>query len=378
MFKFTDEQLEVQKMAREFAEKEIAPLAEKVDKEKIYPEENIIKMAELGLLTINIPEEYGGIELDEVSKALAIMEISRKCGATGAIFAVQMLVNDIIKRHGSEAQKEKYLGLVGEGKIGAFCLTEADAGSDASRIRTKAVKTDDGYIITGTKAFISNVGPNAGDYLIILALTNPEEGAKGVTAFLLDRNTEGLSVGKQEDKMGQRGAPVSEIVLNNCKVGEDQILGKVGEGFKIAMEGLDGGRISIASVAYGLGYEALQLAIKYGKERVQFGKPIIKNQGLEWYISDMGTKLEASRLLILNAAGMRDNGDNITKEAAMAKYYATEVASFVADLSLQIHGGYGYMKEYAIERIYRDVRLTRIYEGTSEIQKLVIARQLIK
>ena len=377
MFYLTEEQLDVQKMVRDFSEKEIAPLADKIDKEKIYPKENIKKLADLGILTINIPEEFGGTGLDEVSKVLAGTEISKKCASTGVIYSVQMMVNDIINKHGTIEQKKKYFNKVLEGKIGAFCLTEPDAGSDASRIKTKAIKVENGYKITGIKTFISNVGLDAGDYFIVLALTGPKLGTKGITAFIIDRETNGLKIGKQEDKMGQRGAPVSEIILENCQVTDEQILGGIGEGFKIAMQGLDGGRISIASVAYGIGCEALNLSIKYGKERVQFGKPIIKNQGIGWYIAEMGTRLEASRLLILNAAGKRDRGENVTKEAAMAKYYATETSTFVADLSLQIHGGYGYMKDYSIERIYRDARLTRIYEGTSEIQKLVISRQLI-
>lgn len=377
MFYLTEEQLDVQRMVKEFSEKEIAPLADRVDKEKIYSQENIKKLVNLGILTINIPEEFGGTGLDEVSKVLDGIEILKKCASTGVTYSVQMMVNDIINRHGNIEQKKKYFNRVSEGRIGAFCLTEPDAGSDASRIKTKAIKVDDGYRITGTKTFISNVGLNAGDYFIVLALTDPKLGTKGITAFIIDRGTEGLTIGKQEDKMGQKGAPVAEIILDNCQVSEEQIVGGIGEGFKIAMQGLDGGRISIASVAYGIGCEALDLAIKYGKERVQFGKPIIKNQGIEWYIAEMGTRLEASRLLILNAAGKRERVENVTKEAAMAKYYATETSTFVADLSLQIHGGYGYMKDYTIERIYRDARLTRIYEGTSEIQKIVISRQLI-
>lgn len=378
MFLLTEDQLDIQKMVAEYAKNEIEPIAEKIDKEALYPEEIIEELGELGLLNINIPEEFGGTGLDEISKILATIEISKKSASVGAIFSVQMMVNDIIKRHGSQMQKEKYLPMVAEGKIGAFALTEADAGSDASRLRTKATKTDGGYILTGTKTFISNMGPTAGDYAIILALTDPSLGTKGITAFFVDRETEGLTIGKQEDKMGQKGAPVSEIILEDVFVSDDQVLGEIGEGFKIAMSGLDGGRISIGSVALGQGLEALNLAVKYGKEREQFGKPIIANQGLQWYLADMATRIEAARLLILNAAGMRQNGENVTKEAAMAKYYASEAACYVADLSLQIHGGYGYMKEYPIERIYRDVRLTRIYEGTSEIQKLVVGRQVTR
>lgn len=378
MFKLTEIQNEIQEMAREYAKKEIEPISDKIDKEEIYPEDLIAELGDLGLLNINIPEEFGGPELDEISKILATIEISRKSASVGVIFSVQMMVNDIIKRYGTQEQKEKYLPLVGEGKIGAFALTEANAGSDASKIRTKAEKVDGGYKITGTKTFISNMGPNAGDYIIILALTDPSLGTKGITAFLIDRDTEGLSLGKQEEKMGQKGAPVSEVILEDVFVSDDQMLGNIGEGFKIAMAGLDGGRISIGSVALGQGLEALDLAVKYGKEREQFGKPIIANQGLQWYLAEMATRLEAAKLLILNAAAMRDEGLNVTKEAAMAKYYASEVACYVADLSLQIHGGYGYMTEYAIERIYRDVRLIRIYEGTSEIQKLVIGRQVTR
>ena len=269
--------------------------------------------------------------------------------------------------------------MAAEGKLGAFCLTEPGAGTDAGSLRTRAVKDGDSYVLNGTKCFISNFGPEEGNHFVVIAVTDPEKGTHGgMTAFLLERGTPGLKLGKTEEKMGMNGAAVSELILEDCRAGEDTIMGKVGEGFKVAMAGLDGGRIGIAAQAVGLGQGAMEAAVKHVKERVQFKKPLAANQGLQWYLSEMATRLEAARLLTLEAASKRMNHEPAAKYASMAKFYASETAGYVCDLALQMHGGYGYMKDYAIERMYRDARIMRIYEGTSEVQKMVIAKEVLK
>ncbi len=378
MFTFTDEQLDVQALVRDFSEKEIKPLAAEIDKTGRFPKETIDQLTEMGIMGLNIPEEFGGSGMDEICKVLAISEIARCCASTAEIVAVHLLVNDIILNKATKEQKEKYLPLAAEGKLGAFCLTEPSAGSDAGGLKTKAVADGDDYIINGTKCFISNLGKDEGNHFVVIALTDPSKGTRGgMTAFLLERGMKGLSVGKTEDKMGMNGAAVSELILDEVRAPKSAIMGKIGDGFKIAMSGLDGGRIGIASQAFGIAQGALDEAVRYSKERVQFGKPICKNQGLQWYMADMATRVEAARLLTLRAADLRMKGEPTTKAASMAKYYAAETATYVCDLALQIHGGYGYMKDYAIERMYRDARILRIYEGTSEVQKIVISREVL-
>jgi alkylation response protein AidB-like acyl-CoA dehydrogenase len=372
--------MSIRDMVREFAEKEIRPKADEVDKTGRFPLETITALTEMGIMGLNIPEEYGGAGMDEICKVLAISEISRCCASTAEIVAVHLLVNDIILRNGSEEQKQQFLSAAVEGKLGAFCLTEPGAGSDAGGLKTKAVKDGDHFILNGTKCFISNFGPEEGHHFVIIALTDVEKGTRGgMTAFLVQRDTPGLSLGKTEEKMGMRGAAVSELVLEDCRVPESAVMGQVGDGFKIAMSGLDGGRIGIAAQSVGLAQGALEEGVKYAKERIQFGKPISANQGLQWYIADMSTRTECARLLMLEAASKRQNGEgNVSQYASMAKYYAAETATYVCDLALQLHGGYGYMKDYPIERMYRDARILRIYEGTSEIQKIVIAKQVLR
>ena len=335
------------------------------------------KMAELGFMGINVPEEYGGAGMDEVSKALVIMEIAKVDASVAELLAVHTLTNDIFLKRGTEEQKKKYLALGASGKVGAFALTEPGAGSDASAAKTKAISDGDDYIINGTKCFISNMGPEEGDYVVLIALTDPSAGTKGMSAIVVDRNTPGFSVGKLENKMGLRGANVSELIFQDCRVPKSNILGKEGEGFKIAMAALDGGRIGMASQAVGIAEGAIDLAVAYAKERVQFKKPISANQGIQWYFADIATSTEAAKMLTLQAADLRQRGQNIGKLAAMAKYYASENAVTVTNKALQIHGGYGYMKEYAIERMYRDARITTLYEGTSEVQKMVISRAVL-
>lgn len=376
-FKLTPDHEAIIADVRAFAKKEIAPLAAEIDAESKFPAEIIKKMAELGYMGINIPEEYGGAGLDDVYKVLVVREIAKCCASTAEILAVQSLVNDILVTKGTKEQKEKYLPMVAEGRIGAFALTEAGAGSDAGAARTKAVSDGDNYIINGSKCFISNMGPEEGDYVILIALTDPSAGVKGMSAIIVDRGTPGFSIGKVEDKMGIRGAAVSELVFEDCVVPKTNLIGKEGEGFKIAMSALDGGRIGIAAQALGIAEAAIDASVEYSKQRSQFGKPISALQGIQWYLADMATRTEAAKLLILQAADMRSRGENVTKEAAMAKYFASENAVYVTDRAVQIHGGYGYMKDYPIERMYRDARITPLYEGTSEVQKMVISRAVI-
>lgn len=378
MFELNEAQKDIQDIVRQYAQEKVKPLADTIDKEARYPAENIEGLTEMGVMGINIPELYGGSEMDELTKCLVIIELAKVCASTAVIVDVHYLVSDIILSMGTDAQKAKYLPMAVEGKLGAFCLTEPGAGSDAGGLKTKAVKDGDDYIINGAKCFISNCGPHEGNHFVVIALTDPEKKTHGgMTAFLIDRDNPGLSIGKTEDKMGIRGSEVSELILTDCRVSSDAILGKVGDGFKIAMIGLDGGRIGIASQAVGIASGALEAAVKYAKEREQFGKPIAAKQGLQWYLADMATRLEAAKLLVYEAADLRERGEDVTTVAAMAKLYAGEAACYVTDLALQIHGGYGYMKDYAIERMYRDARITRIYEGTSEVQKMVISRNVI-
>ena len=376
-FTYTEEQEMVRELAATFAKNYVAPLSEQMDIDNTMPHHIVEKMAELGFMGINVPEEYGGAGMDEVSKALVIMEIAKVDASVAELLAVHTLTNDIFLKRGTEEQKKKYLALGASGKVGAFALTEPGAGSDASAAKTKAISDGDDYIINGTKCFISNMGPEEGDYVVLIALTDPSAGTKGMSAIVVDRNTPGFSVGKLENKMGLRGANVSELIFQDCRVPKSNLLGKEGEGFKIAMAALDGGRIGMASQAVGIAEGAVDLAVAYAKERVQFKKPISANQGIQWYFADIATSTEAAKMLTLQAADLRQRGQNIGKLAAMAKYYASENAVTVTNKALQIHGGYGYMKEYAIERMYRDARITTLYEGTSEVQKMVISRAVL-
>lgn len=375
---FTEDQQMIQQLARDFAESELAPIAAEIDREERIPKEIIEKMAEIGFTALNVPEEYGGPGLDTVCKVLVVSELARQCASTAEVIAVHTLVNDIFLKHGTEVQKQKYLTAAVEGKIGAFALTEAGAGSDAAAAKTKAVVDGDDYVINGSKCFISNMGPTEGDFVILIALTEPEKGVKGMSAILVDRGTPGFTVGKREEKMGIRGADISELIFEDCRVPRSNLVGKEGEGFKIAMMALDGGRIGMAAQALGICEAAIAASVKYMGERVQFGKPIGKNQGLQWYLADMATRTEAAKALILEAAVAADNGQPLSKLAAMCKYYASENAVWVTNKALQIHGGYGYMRDYPIERMYRDARIVPIYEGTSEVQKMVIAREVMK
>lgn len=378
-FEFGKEQEMLLKLVKEFSEQEIAPLAAELDKTGRFPKETVEKMAKIGLLGLNIPTEYGGAGMSEVCKVLAVSEVAKACASTAEMFAVQLLVNGIIAYNGNEEQKKKYFGKTLKGELGAFALTEPGAGSDAGSLRTTAVEKDGNYILNGVKCFISNLGPEEGSYAVVIAVTDAVKKTHGgMTAFLVDRDTPGFKVGKTEEKMGIRAAAVSELILEDCIVPKENILGKIGDGFKIAMSGLDSGRIGIAAQACGEANAALDLAVAYSKQRVQFHKPISANQGIQWYLAEMAAEVQAAKLLTLEAADLRDRKEPAGKSASMAKFYAAETAVRVAGKALQIHGGYGYMKDYEIERIYRDARILTIYEGTSEVQKMVIAKELLK
>jgi len=371
------EQLMVQKMAREFAQKDLVPLAQERDQNHEYPATSLEKMGELGLLGMLVPEEYGGEAMDTVSYSLAMSEIAYACAATACIMSVHdSICCGSLLRFGTEEQKQKYLVPMAKGEfIASFALSEPESGSDAASLTTTAERLGDTYILNGTKRWIT--GGSTSKLFIVLAKTDPDAGHRGISAFLVRPDMEGFSVGRLEDKMGQRASDTTDLIFNNCKVPADHLLGKEGEGFKVAMSGLDDGRIGIASLSVGLGQAALDQAVAYSKSRVQFGQPISENQGLRWMIADMATDVEAARQLVLNASAKKDRGEKCTKEASMAKLFASEMANRVTGQALQIHGGYGYTKEFPVERLYRDARVLTIYEGTSQIQKIVIAGEVM-
>ncbi len=377
-FQLTEEQQMIRKMVRDFAEKEIAPIAQETDKSGRFPWQVIRKMGELGLMGLPFSEEYGGAGADTVSYAIAVEEISRVCGSTGITLAAHTsLATFPIYHFGSEEQKRKYVPKLASGEwIGAFGLTEPGAGSDVGSIKTRAVLDGDEWVISGQKCFITN--GSIADVVVLTAVTDPEEGKRGFSNFIVEKGTPGFRPGRDEEKMGLKGSITSELYFEDCRIPRENILGKRGEGFKQALITLDGGRISIGAMALGLAQGAFERALAYSKERQQFGQPICNFQAVQWMLADMATEIEAARLLVYQAAWLEDQGVRFTKEAAMAKLYASEAAERVCFKALQIHGGYGYMREYEVERMYRDQRLCTIGEGTSEIQRLVIARQLLR
>ncbi|MFE3846164.1 acyl-CoA dehydrogenase [Thermoplasmatota archaeon] len=374
----TDQQKMIQKMVREFADKEVAPIASELDEKGEYPTKTLEKMAKLGLLGIIIPNKYGGAGLDTISYSIVVEEISRKCASTGVITSVHnSLTAWPIMKYGNEDQKKKYLPILAKGeKIGAFAATEPNAGSDLGALRTSAELKEDKYIINGDKTFITS-GPEAG-IIIVFAVTDKKLGTKGISAFIIESDMKGYKVGSIFEKLGINASKTSELIFENMEVPKENLLGKEGEGFKIALATLDGGRIGIASQAVGIAQAALDESIEYSKQRQQFGRPISKFQAIQWMIADMATKIEASRYLVYNAAYKKDIGERISKEAAMAKLFASDTAMDAAIKAVQIHGGYGYTKEYTVERLFRDAKITEIYEGTSEVQKMVIASSLLK
>lgn len=378
-FSLTKEQEMMKKLASQFAENELEPVAADVDREHTFPEENFRKMAELGFTGIGVPKIYGGSDGGTLEKVIAVTEFAKVCMASAAILSIHLIAPQAINKYGNEKQKEKYLPLLTRGgQLGAFALTEPNAGSDAGAARTTAIfdpETNE-YVLNGTKCFISG-GSRAG-VVIVFALTEPSKGTKGMSAILVEKGTPGFTVGKVENKMGLAGSETAELIFEDCRVPAENLLGKEGQGFKIAMQALDGARIGVGAQAIGVAEAAVDLSVKYANERIQFGKPIAALQGIQWYIADMATKTEAAKALVYYASYLADSGKPFSKEAAMCKLNASENARFVTNLALQIHGGYGYMKEYPLERMYRDAKITEIYEGTSEIHKVVIARAVMK
>lgn len=376
-FELTEEQQMIRKMVRDFAEREIMPIAQETDETGEFPWETIHKMAPLGLLGLPIPEEYGGAGADNVSFTIALEEIARACGSTAITLDVHTsLACEPIYLFGTEEQKRKYLVPMARGeKLGAFGLTEPEAGSDAGATKTRAVLDGDEWVINGQKIFITN--GSIAEVVIIAAVTDPEKGTRGISNFIVEKDTPGFRPGREEEKMGLKGSVTSELFFDDCRVPKENLLGKEGDGFKQFLITLDGGRIAIGAMAVGLAQAAFEKAVAYSKERVQFGQPIANFQAIQWMIADMATEIGAARLLVYWAAWLKDTGVRFTKEAAMAKLYASEAAERACYKALQIHGGYGYMKEYDVERYYRDNRLCAIAEGTSEIQRLVIARQVL-
>ena len=377
-FSLSEDHIQLRDIVRNFAEKEIRPIAAEIDRDSRFPAEVVEKLGELGFMGMVIPTEYGGAGLDPLSYVIMMEEISRVCASTSVILSVNnSLVCEVLKNFGTAEQKQKYLIPLAQGKkLGAYCLTEPMSGSDAATQKTSAKLEGDVYVINGSKNFITN-GPQS-DVLILFAMTDPSKGAKGANAFVLDTKTPGVEIGKDENKMGIRASGTCTISFNQVKLPVSQRLGEDLAGFLIAMKTLDNGRIGIAAQALGIAQAALEEAIKYGKERKQFGRSILENQGLKWMISDMATRVEASRLLIYQAAYQKTLGGRFTKYSAMAKLFASETATYVANKALQIHGGYGFIKDYPVERFVRDARVTELYEGTSEIQRMVIALQTLK
>ena len=377
-FNTTDRQNLFLQMIREFAEKEVKPLAAEVDETERFPMETVEKMAKLGIMGIPVPKEYGGAGADNVLYTMAVEELSRVCATTGVIVSAHTsLCCAPILEHGTEAQKQKYLPKLASGEwIGAFGLTEPNAGTDASAQQTTAVKEGDHYVLNGSKIFITNAP--AANVFIVMAMTDKSKGTKGISAFIVERDFPGFSIGKKEKKMGIRGSATCELIFENCIVPAENLLGAEGKGFGIAMKTLDGGRIGIASQALGIAQGAMDETVRYVKERKQFGRPLAKFQNMQFQLADMQTRIEASRLLVRKAAFRKDRKDNYSADAAMAKLFAAETAMEMTTKAVQYHGGYGYTREYPVERMMRDAKITEIYEGTSEVQRMVIAGKLLK
>ncbi|QQZ09237.1 acyl-CoA dehydrogenase [Heyndrickxia vini] len=377
-FRLSEEHEMIRKMVRDFAEKEVAPTAAERDEEERFDREIFDKMAELGLTGIPWPEEYGGIGSDYLAYCIAVEELSRVCASTGVTLSAHTsLAGWPLYKFGSEEQKQKYLKPMAQGeKIGGYGLTEPGSGSDAGGMRTTARLEGDHYILNGSKIFITNGG--VADIYVVFALTDPSSKHKGTSAFIIEKDFEGFSVGKKEKKLGIRSSPTTEIIFEECKVPKENLLGQEGDGFKIAMMTLDGGRNGIAAQAVGIAQGALDASVAYAKERHQFGKPIAANQGISFKLADMATSVEASRLLTYQAAWLESNGLPYGKESAMSKLLAGDTAMKVTTEAVQIFGGYGYTKDYPVERFMRDAKITQIYEGTQEIQRLVISRMLTK
>ena len=377
-FEFSELQLQIQDAARRFAQDEIAPGVIERDRDAIFPMEIVKKLGSLGFLGMTVSPEYGGSGLDTISYVLAMIEISKVDASIAIVVSVQnSLVNWILEKFGSEEQKRKYLVPLAQGeKLGAYCLSEPEAGSDAREQRTLAKKVGSKWVLNGTKNWIST-GQNA-DIYIVFAQTNPELKHKGIAAFIIERGTPGFEPGAKEDKMGMRSSDTCSIGLTNVEIPEENIIGNVGDGFYIAMKGLSGGRIGIASQAIGIAEGAFEAALRYSKTRKAFDVLISEHQGIQFKLAQMITKIDAAKLLTLKAAWLRDNGFEHNRQSSEAKLFASTIANEITRDAVQIHGGYGYVREYQVERMMRDAKVTEIYEGTSEIQRLVISRHLLK
>jgi len=377
-FSLTEDQKMLRTMVRDFAEKELEPIAAQIDEEATFPAESIKKAGEIGLTGTGFPEEYGGSGGGAIEQAIIFEEVARVCASTSVILIVtNELTSYPIYRSGTEEQKQRFLIPLTKGeKLGAFGLTEASAGSDVAAMQTTATRRDGGYTLNGNKLFITN-GAEA-DILVVFATVDKSQGYRGVTAFIVEKDTPGFSVGKHESKLGIRGSSTSELIFDNCLVPEENRLGDEGRGFRIALSTIDASRIGIGAQAVGIAQGALDRSLAYAKERQQFGQPIAEFQGIQWMLADMATQIDAARLLTYRAAYLKDEGLPFIKEASMAKVFAAETAMFVTSKAIQIHGGYGYIKDYPLERYFRDAKITEIYEGTSEMQRMTIARQLLR
>ncbi len=372
----TEEQTMIRDMARDFAREQLAPYAADWDRDSTFPRDALAQMGELGLLGMLVPEAYDGAGVDHVAYALALEEIAAGDGATSTIMSVHNSVACMpVYKFGDQAQKEQFLKPLARGEqLGCFCLTEPQAGSDAAALRCRATRDGDHYVLDGTKQFITS-GANA-QVAIVFAVTDPEAGKRGITGFIVPTDTPGYTVASIEKKLGQRASDTAQIVFDGCRVPVGNRLGEEGEGYRIALSNLEGGRIGIASQSVGMARAAFEAALQYANEREAFGKPIVGHQAVAFKLADMATRIEAARLLVLRAAALRDAGEPCLKEASMAKLFASEMAETVCSEAIQIHGGYGVLNDFPVERIYRDVRVCQIYEGTSEVQRLVISRSL--
>jgi len=376
-FQLTPEQEMIRLMARDFAKKELEPFAGEWDREKTFPEKAVRKMGGLGLMGMMIPVEYGGAGAGAVSYSLALQEIAYACASTAVTMSVTNLSSDPILEFGSEDQKQRYLAPLARGEmLGAFAITESDAGSDPGGMTTRAEEKGDHYLVNGSKIFITN-GSYA-DVIVLITRIGSEKSNRGLSAFLLTKGTPGFRIGRKEDKMGLRASDTVELLFDDCRIPKENLLGKEGIGYKIAMVALDSGRIGIASQSLGIARACLHEAVAYAKTRKQFGKNIGSFQAIQWMIADTAAEIEAAHWLTLYAADKKDQGLPFKREASMAKLFASEMANRAAYRAVQIHGGYGYMKEYKVERLYRDARVTTIYEGTSEVQRIVIAREVLE
>ena len=377
-FHLTNEQQMLRKMYREFAENEVKPLAEEIDEEERFPMETVEKMAKLGMMGIYFPKEYGGAGGDVLSYAMCVEELAKVCGTTAVIVSAHTsLCCAPIYENGTEEQKRKYLpDLLSGRKIGAFGLTEPNAGTDASGQQTTAVKNENGdYVLNGSKCFITN--GNVADTFVVFAMTDKSKGNHGISAFIVEKSFPGFSTGKHEKKMGIRGSSTCDLIFEDCIVPKENLLGKEGKGFKIAMQTLDGGRIGIAAQALGIAEGAMEESINFAKTREQFGRPIAKFQNTQFLFADMHVAIEAARLLTYKAAVAKSEGGRFTVDAATAKLFASEAAMKITTKAVQVHGGYGYTKDYPVERMMRDAKITEIYEGTSEIQRVVISGNIL-